>query len=87
MDTAMRVRLLFYCRPAFYLLEVKRMKFALFSLIQNIPNPVTGETLTAQEKFQHVLNQAVLAEKLGFDAYGVGERHGAPFCLLLLPLF
>ncbi|MEB2275470.1 LLM class flavin-dependent oxidoreductase [Bacillus sp. ILBB4] len=55
------------------------MKFALFSLIQNIPNPVTGETLTAQEKFQHVLNQAVLAEKLGFDAYGVGERHGAPF--------
>jgi alkanesulfonate monooxygenase SsuD/methylene tetrahydromethanopterin reductase-like flavin-dependent oxidoreductase (luciferase family) len=55
------------------------MKFALFSLIQNIANPVTGETLTAQEKFQHVLNQAVLAEKLGFDAYGVGERHGAPF--------
>ncbi|MBU8852396.1 LLM class flavin-dependent oxidoreductase [Priestia megaterium] len=55
------------------------MKFALFSLIQNIPNPVTGKTLTAQEKFQHVLNQAVLAEKLGFDAYGVGERHGAPF--------
>ncbi|MFV5314587.1 LLM class flavin-dependent oxidoreductase [Priestia megaterium] len=55
------------------------MKFALFSLIQNIQNPVTGETLTAQEKFQHVLNQAVLAEKLGFDAYGVGERHGAPF--------
>lgn len=55
------------------------MKFALFSLIQNIPNPVTGETLTAQKKFQHVLNQAVLAEKLGFDAYGVGERHGAPF--------
>lgn len=55
------------------------MKFALFSLMMNIPNSVTGETLTAQQKFQNVLNQAVLAEKLGFDAYGVGERHGAPF--------
>ncbi|MBP2002434.1 alkanesulfonate monooxygenase SsuD/methylene tetrahydromethanopterin reductase-like flavin-dependent oxidoreductase (luciferase family) [Paenibacillus shirakamiensis] len=55
------------------------MKFALFSLMMNIPNSVTGETLTAQQKFQNVLNQAVLAEELGFEAYGVGERHGEPF--------
>lgn len=62
------------------------MKFALFSLMMNIPNSVTGETLTAQMKFQNVLNQAVLAEKLGFDAYGVGERHGAPFLSSSPPL-
>jgi alkanesulfonate monooxygenase SsuD/methylene tetrahydromethanopterin reductase-like flavin-dependent oxidoreductase (luciferase family) len=55
------------------------MKFALFSLMLNIPNAVTGETLTTQQKFQNVLKQAKLAEELGFDAYGVGERHGAPF--------
>jgi len=55
------------------------MKFALFSLVMNLPNAVTGETLTTQQKFQNVLKQAVLAEELGFDAYGVGERHGAPF--------
>lgn len=55
------------------------MKFALISLIHNIPNPVTGEFLTAQEKLQNVLDQAVFAEKIGFDAFGVGERHGAPF--------
>ncbi|QAY67951.1 LLM class flavin-dependent oxidoreductase [Paenibacillus protaetiae] len=55
------------------------MKFALFSLLSNIPNAVTGETLTAQQKFQNVLRQAELAESLGFEAYGVGERHGAPF--------
>ncbi|USB32648.1 LLM class flavin-dependent oxidoreductase [Paenibacillus sp. YPG26] len=62
------------------------MKFALFSLMMNIPNSVTGETLTAQQKFRNVLNQAVLAEKLGFDAYGVGERHGAPFLSSSPPL-
>ncbi|TBL76387.1 LLM class flavin-dependent oxidoreductase [Paenibacillus thalictri] len=55
------------------------MKFALFSLMMNIPNAVTGETLTDQQKFQNILKQAALAEELGFDAYGVGERHGEPF--------
>ncbi|MFF2017845.1 LLM class flavin-dependent oxidoreductase [Paenibacillus sp. NPDC058177] len=55
------------------------MKFALFSLMLNLPNALTGETFTTQQKFQNVLKQAELAEKLGFDAYGVGERHGAPF--------
>ena len=55
------------------------MKFALLSLVMNIPNAITGEMFTTQEKFQNVLKQAVLAEELGFEAYGVGERHGAPF--------
>ncbi|OPA73397.1 luciferase [Paenibacillus selenitireducens] len=55
------------------------MKFALFSLLMHVPNAVTGETLTVQQKFQNILDQAILAEELGFDAYGVGERHGAPF--------
>jgi alkanesulfonate monooxygenase SsuD/methylene tetrahydromethanopterin reductase-like flavin-dependent oxidoreductase (luciferase family) len=55
------------------------MKFALFSLMMNLPNALTGETLTTQQKFQNVIAQAALAEELGFEAYGVGERHGAPF--------
>jgi alkanesulfonate monooxygenase SsuD/methylene tetrahydromethanopterin reductase-like flavin-dependent oxidoreductase (luciferase family) len=55
------------------------MKFVLFNLMSNLPNSLTGETLTAQQKFQSVLNQAVHAEELGFDGFGVGERHGAPF--------
>ncbi|UNK19501.1 LLM class flavin-dependent oxidoreductase [Paenibacillus sp. N3/727] len=55
------------------------MKVALFSLMMNLPNAVTGESWTPQQKFQNVIQQAILAEKLGFDAYGVGERHGAPF--------
>lgn len=55
------------------------MKFALFTLIMNIADAATGKTPTAQEKFRHVLGQAAFAEKLGYDAFGVGERHGAPF--------
>ncbi|MGG1674782.1 LLM class flavin-dependent oxidoreductase [Neobacillus sp. NRS-1170] len=55
------------------------MKFVLFDLMSNHPNGVTGENLKAQERIQQVIDQAVLAESLGFDGYGVGERHGAPF--------
>ncbi|MEH7098256.1 LLM class flavin-dependent oxidoreductase [Neobacillus vireti] len=55
------------------------MKFVLFDLMSNHPNGVTGEILTAQERINLVINQAIFAEKLGFDGYGVGERHGAPF--------
>jgi alkanesulfonate monooxygenase SsuD/methylene tetrahydromethanopterin reductase-like flavin-dependent oxidoreductase (luciferase family) len=55
------------------------MKFALFSLMANLPNPITGEHFTQQQKFQNILAQAVLAEDFGFDAYGIGERHGEPF--------
>ncbi|WP_248923998.1 LLM class flavin-dependent oxidoreductase [Paenibacillus hamazuiensis] len=55
------------------------MKFAVFSLLMNIPNAVTGETWTTQMKFQNVLNLAILAERLGYEAFGIGERHGAPF--------
>ncbi|WP_219835780.1 LLM class flavin-dependent oxidoreductase [Paenibacillus sp. R14(2021)] len=55
------------------------MKIAVFSLLMNVPNAVTGESLTPQAKFNNVIRQAVLAESLGFDAYGIGERHGSPF--------
>ncbi|MFF2091443.1 LLM class flavin-dependent oxidoreductase [Paenibacillus sp. NPDC058174] len=55
------------------------MKFALFSIMMNVPNAVSGETLTSQQKFQNILKQAALAEEVGFEAYGVGERHGEPF--------
>ncbi|MGP7817220.1 LLM class flavin-dependent oxidoreductase [Niallia sp. 01092] len=55
------------------------MKLALFTLVQNLPNALTGEKLTTQQKFQNVLKQAVFAESHGFDAFGIGERHGEPF--------
>jgi alkanesulfonate monooxygenase SsuD/methylene tetrahydromethanopterin reductase-like flavin-dependent oxidoreductase (luciferase family) len=55
------------------------MKFILFSLVMNLPNALTGETSTVQQKFQNIVKQAILAEELGFEAFGIGERHGHPF--------
>jgi hypothetical protein len=54
------------------------VKFGTYTLIDNSPDR-SGEQLTTYERFQHVVRQAQWAEELGFDAYGVGERHAQRF--------
>ncbi|MFG2470193.1 LLM class flavin-dependent oxidoreductase [Streptomyces canus] len=55
------------------------MKFLAITLIVHRPDPVTGVRKSTQERFREVLDNAVLAEELGFDGFGVGERHERPF--------
>ena len=55
------------------------MKFLLITLIVHAPHPVTGERKSTSERFREVLDNALLAEELGFDGFGVGERHERPF--------
>ncbi len=55
------------------------MKFVVFSLMANLPHAITGERLTDSQKIASVLQQAQWVEQLGYDAYGIGERHGEPF--------
>lgn len=55
------------------------MKFLILTLITHVPDPVTGETVSTYERLRQVVDNAVLAEELGFDGYAVGERHERPF--------
>ncbi|MGW5351488.1 LLM class flavin-dependent oxidoreductase [Streptomyces sp. NPDC004031] len=55
------------------------MKFLAITLIVHAPHPVTGELPSTQERFREVVDNALLAEELGFDGFGVGERHERPF--------
>ncbi|MEN3615449.1 LLM class flavin-dependent oxidoreductase [Plantactinospora sp. ZYX-F-223] len=55
------------------------MNFLLITLITHLPDPVTGRQPSTTERFREVVDGAVLAEELGFDGYGVGERHERPF--------
>lgn len=50
------------------------MKFALYSLVANYSGG-----MSQRDRLRRVIDEAVFAEQLGFDAYGVGERHGEPF--------
>ncbi|GAA4662396.1 LLM class flavin-dependent oxidoreductase [Gordonia humi] len=49
------------------------------TLIARQPDPVTGEPTPTAQRFREVVDHARLAEELGFDGFGVGERHERPF--------
>ena len=55
------------------------MKFLTITLIVHAPDPVTGKLKSTHERFAEVIDNALLAEELGFDGFGVGERHERPF--------
>jgi alkanesulfonate monooxygenase SsuD/methylene tetrahydromethanopterin reductase-like flavin-dependent oxidoreductase (luciferase family) len=55
------------------------MRFITITLIVHAPDPVTGEQKSTQDRLREVLGNARLAEELGFDGFGVGERHERPF--------
>lgn len=55
------------------------MKFLLLTLITHQPDPVTGATETAAQRLRRVVENARLAEELGYDGFAVGERHEDPF--------
>jgi alkanesulfonate monooxygenase SsuD/methylene tetrahydromethanopterin reductase-like flavin-dependent oxidoreductase (luciferase family) len=55
------------------------VKFLAVTLIVHRPDPVTGVLKPTRDRFREVLDNALLAEELGFDGFGVGERHEWPF--------
>jgi alkanesulfonate monooxygenase SsuD/methylene tetrahydromethanopterin reductase-like flavin-dependent oxidoreductase (luciferase family) len=55
------------------------VKFLGITLIVHAPDPLTGVRKSTRERFQEVLDNAALFEELGFDGFGVGERHERPF--------
>jgi alkanesulfonate monooxygenase SsuD/methylene tetrahydromethanopterin reductase-like flavin-dependent oxidoreductase (luciferase family) len=55
------------------------MRFLAITLIAHGPHPVTGERTSTTERFREVVRNALMAEELGFDGFGVGERHERPF--------
>jgi alkanesulfonate monooxygenase SsuD/methylene tetrahydromethanopterin reductase-like flavin-dependent oxidoreductase (luciferase family) len=55
------------------------VKFLVITLIVHAPDPVTGVQKSTHERFREVIDNALLAEDLGFDGFGVGERHERPF--------
>jgi alkanesulfonate monooxygenase SsuD/methylene tetrahydromethanopterin reductase-like flavin-dependent oxidoreductase (luciferase family) len=55
------------------------VKVLLITLITHLPDPVTGRLKSTGERLREVVENAVLGEELGFDGYGVGERHERPF--------
>lgn len=57
------------------------MELGLYTFAEVTPDPRTGVTITAEERLRDLMEEIELADRLGLDAYGVGEHHRPDFAV------
>lgn len=55
--------------------QSKGMEFGLYTLGDHMPNPHTGERISAAQRIHEIIELAKLAEQAGIDFFSVGESH------------
>lgn len=51
------------------------LEFGIYTLGDHLPNPETGERISAQERLKEIIEYAKLADQAGVDFFSVGESH------------
>ncbi len=51
------------------------MQIGIDSFAALVPDPVTGVTVSAQDRMRHLLEEISLADQTGLDHFGLGEHH------------
>jgi probable LLM family oxidoreductase len=51
------------------------MEIGVFSFVELMPDPVTGEQIPPEQRFRELMEQIELADQLGLAVFGVGEHH------------
>src|SRR5271154_292636 len=51
------------------------MQIGIDSFAALVPDPITGDIVTAQQRIAHLLEEIELADKVGLDVFGLGEHH------------
>ena len=57
------------------------MQLGITSFAEVTPDPRTGETVTAQQRLDDLLEEVELADHVGLDVYGLGEHHRPDFAV------
>lgn len=51
------------------------MEIGISTFVETTPDVTTGETISHAERLREIVEEIVLADKVGLDVYGVGEHH------------
>ena len=51
------------------------MQIGIDSFAALVSDPITGNTVTAQQRIAHLLEEIELADRVGLDVFGLGEHH------------
>lgn len=57
------------------------MEIGITTFAETYPDPHTGVTIEHGERIRQVIEEAVLAEEVGLDVYGIGEHHREDFAV------
>lgn len=55
------------------------MQIGIDSFVATAPDPVTGQTLSTEERLRHLLEEIETADREGIDVFGIGEHHREDF--------
>lgn len=53
----------------------KGLEFGIYTLGDHLPNPITGERISAEQRIHEIIEYAKLADQAGLDFFSVGESH------------
>lgn len=51
------------------------MEIGIYTFVELYPDPMTGETISAEQRMRNLLEEVELAEQVGLDVFGIGEHH------------
>ena len=55
------------------------MQFGVFTVGDVTTDPVTGQTVSEEERIKIMVAVALKAEEIGLDVFAMGEHHNPPF--------
>ncbi|MCO7175383.1 LLM class flavin-dependent oxidoreductase [Sporolactobacillus kofuensis] len=53
----------------------KGLEFGIYTLGDHLPDPLTGERISAEQRIHEIIEYAKLADQVGIDFFSVGESH------------
>jgi alkanesulfonate monooxygenase SsuD/methylene tetrahydromethanopterin reductase-like flavin-dependent oxidoreductase (luciferase family) len=58
-----------------------RTRMGLLTLVDHLPDPNSGERISARQRLEEVIAEAVIGEEVGFERFAVGEHHFSDYIL------
>lgn len=57
------------------------MEIGIYTFAEMTPDPVSGTTISAQQRISNLMEEIELAEQVGLDVFAVGEHHRPDFAV------
>jgi alkanesulfonate monooxygenase SsuD/methylene tetrahydromethanopterin reductase-like flavin-dependent oxidoreductase (luciferase family) len=58
-----------------------RTRIGLLTLVDHLPDPISGDRIPAGQRLDEVMAEGILAEEVGFERFAVGEHHFSDYIL------